>query len=78
MEDRYFARNPRYAPPNIRKQVAERPGPAPVFPQSVTVERFNDFDRANRFTSACSPTIYRDMLIGSPYETYSFVCELVV
>ena len=26
MEDRYFARNPRYAPPNIRKQVAERPG----------------------------------------------------
>ena len=53
-------------------------GPAPVFPQSVTVERFNDFDRANRFTSACSPTIYRDMLIGSPYETYSFVCELVV
>ena len=32
---------------------------------------------ANRFTSACSPIIYRDELLGPDYYGNSFVCEPV-
>ena len=77
LEDRYLRRNPHYAPPGSTKPVPVRPGPAPVFPRSETVERFNDFDRANRFTSACSPIVYRDNLIGDRNSSYTFVCEPV-
>lgn len=69
LEEKYMRRNPHYSPPSARHQIAEAPGAAPVFPISETVERFNDFDRANRFTSACSPEIYRDRSV--------YVCEPV-
>ncbi|HJN09761.1 MAG TPA: PVC-type heme-binding CxxCH protein [Pirellulaceae bacterium] len=77
LDDHYLRRNPRFAPPGLRKQVSIQPGASPVFPTSLTVARFNDFDRANRFTSACSPIIYRDTLIGALGQTWSFVCEPV-
>ncbi|MDX1969762.1 MAG: c-type cytochrome, partial [Planctomycetaceae bacterium] len=64
LEDRYLSRNPHIAPPDTRRDVSEQPGPAPVYPASKTLTRFNDFDRANRFTSACSAMIYRDELFG--------------
>ncbi|MBW3599717.1 MAG: HEAT repeat domain-containing protein, partial [Planctomycetes bacterium] len=77
LEDRYLRRNPHVAPPSVRKHVSEQPGAAPVFPVSRTLERFNDFAMAGRFTSACSPVIYRDMLLGEEYVGNSFVCEPV-
>lgn len=77
LEDHYLRRNPHVAPPPVRVQVPQQPGAAPVFPISKTLARFNDFDRANRFTSACSPTIYRDDLFGPGFARNSFVCEPV-
>src|SRR5262249_49919524 len=60
-----------------------------VYPISRTLQRFNDPWAANRFTSACSPIVYRDTLYyqamgsqapvadapGSP--TWTFVSEPV-
>ncbi|MCH8923628.1 MAG: VCBS repeat-containing protein, partial [Planctomycetes bacterium] len=77
LKDIYLRRNTHVAPPNPRVQVSVKPGAAPIFPASRTLERFNDFDRANRFTSACSPMIYRDELLGGPFVGNSFVCEPV-
>lgn len=46
-----------------------------VFPKSRIVDRFNDLFTAGRFTSACSPSPYRDKLLG-PAEQI-FACEPV-
>ncbi len=62
LQDEYIRRNPHHAAPSPVVNVPVIPGPAPVFPLSRTVTRFNDFDRANRFTSACSTMVYRDDL----------------
>ena len=77
LADHYLRRNSQLSPPDVRHHVSEQPGPAPVFPISRTLERFNDFDRANRFTSACSAIIYRDRLLGDEFVGNSFVCEPV-
>jgi len=53
-------RNPHAPPQSMRQNVTSPPGAAPVFPRSRTLTRFNDFSRADRFTSACSHEIYRD------------------
>jgi len=60
LDDRYLSRNPHLAPPDSRRDVSEQPGPATIYPASKTLTRFNDFDRANRFTSACSAIVFRD------------------
>ncbi len=90
LEDHYLRRNPHVAAPNPRVNVPVVPGAAPVFPISKTLPRFNDWHTANRFTSACSPTIYRDELFDvaaalrdarppprSVGTTMVFVCEPV-
>ncbi len=77
LEDHYLRRNPHFAPPPARIEVRDPPGNAPVFPRSVTLERFNDWHTANRFTSACSTNFYRDTLFGSSYYGNLFVCEPV-
>ncbi|MCH7727864.1 MAG: dehydrogenase, partial [Planctomycetes bacterium] len=80
LKDHYLRRNPHIASPNVKKQVSVQPGAAPVYPASRTLARFNDLSRANRFTSACSPIIYRDELISLPEgrrRMQSFVCEPV-
>ena len=77
LEDHYLRRNPHFAPPGVRKQVSVSPGAAPVFPRSKTLARFNDYNMANRFTSACSQMIYRDELLGQEYSGNMFVCEPV-
>lgn len=77
LADHYLRRNPHVAPPGGRRDVSDTPGSAPVFPRSRTLERFNDLHTANRFTSACGPTIYRDELFGLAYEGNSFVSEPV-
>jgi putative membrane-bound dehydrogenase-like protein len=77
LEDHYLRRNPHFAPPPNKKQVSTSPGAAPVFPRSKTLTRFNDFHTADRFTSACSPIIYRDEWLGPEFYGNSFVCEPV-
>lgn len=77
LDDHYLRRNPHVATPEVKHHISKVPGPAPVFPKSKTLARFNDFDRANRFTSACSPVIYRDTWLGDYYYGNCFVCEPV-
>ncbi len=78
LDETYLGRNPHFAPPNAAHPISIAPGAAPVFPASRTVARFNDFDRANRFTSACSPELFRDDF-GLQHEPrrFMYVCEPV-
>jgi len=75
--DYYLRRNPHWAPPDMRHDVPEFPGASPVYPTSRTLARFNDFNMSNRFTSACSPTVYRDKLFGEEFTNNVFICEPV-
>lgn len=77
LEDRYTRRNPHFSSGDPRREIFQPPGASPVFPISRTLERFNDHDRANRFTSACSPMLYRDSLLGEEFAGDAFVCEPV-
>lgn len=77
LPDHYLRRNSHFAPPDPRRQISETPGAAPVFPRSRTLPRFNELHMANRFTSACSPTIYRDRLLGDQYYGNAFISEPV-
>lgn len=77
LPERYVRRNPYWPAANPRRDVPELPGAAPVFPRSFTLARFNDFNMANRFTSACSPEVYRDRLLGDEFAGNAFVCEPV-
>jgi hypothetical protein len=76
LDDHYLRRNNHLTPPPVKKQVSVTPGAAPVFPRSTTLTRFNDDNKANRYTSACGPMLYRDDLLGlSTTTTHS--CEPV-
>jgi putative membrane-bound dehydrogenase-like protein len=77
LADHYVRRNKHFAAPDGRVHVSVAPGPSPCFPISRTLPRFNDFNRANRFTSACSAIVYRDDLFGSHFVGNSFVSEPV-
>ncbi len=77
LEDHYLRRNPHLAAPDARVHVSIAPGASPVFPTSRTLARFNDLHTANRFTSACSPIVYRDDLFGPHFENNAFVSEPV-
>jgi putative membrane-bound dehydrogenase-like protein len=77
LDDHYLRRNPHFIPPTARKTVPVNPGAARVYPLSRTLARFNDFESANHFTSACSPELYRDHWLGERYYGNSFVCEPV-
>ncbi len=77
LEERYLARTPLLDLPAPRADVALESGAAPVFPLTPQEERFNDPWALDRFTSACSPMIYRDVLLGPAYAGNIFVCEPV-
>jgi putative membrane-bound dehydrogenase-like protein len=77
LEDKYTRRNPHFAAGDSRREIFQPPGASPIFPISRTLERFNDHDRADRFTSACSVMIYRDSLLGEEFAGDAFVCEPV-
>ena len=66
--------NPHFAAAETRTSVPAVPGVAPVYPVSRTLPRFNDPWAANRFTSACSPIVYRDTLYGPA----SLVCTFAI
>ncbi|HMF12456.1 MAG TPA: PVC-type heme-binding CxxCH protein, partial [Gemmataceae bacterium] len=77
LDDHYIRRNPHVAPPEPRVHVPVEPGAARVYPISRTLPRFNDPSGANHFTSACSPTIYRDELFGAAFYGNVFISEPV-
>jgi putative membrane-bound dehydrogenase-like protein len=73
----YIRRNPHVASLKSRVDVPADADPNRLFPISRTLSRFNDFDKVNRVTSACSPAIYRDELLGPGYTDNAFICEPV-
>ncbi|MBA3313786.1 MAG: neutral/alkaline non-lysosomal ceramidase N-terminal domain-containing protein [Planctomycetota bacterium] len=75
IEDRYLKRNPHVRLPNPKVQLITG-GETRVFPASRTVDRFNDLFALNRFTSACSPTIFRDAAFEH-LNGAAFICEPV-
>jgi putative membrane-bound dehydrogenase-like protein len=77
LEERYLRRNQHLVPPNAIVTVGASAGAARVFPVSETFARFNDPHGFNHFTSACSPAIYRDDLLGPEVAGNIFVCEPV-
>jgi putative membrane-bound dehydrogenase-like protein len=77
LDDRYLARNPHVPVPRGTVNVPAIPGPAPVYPASRTMARFNDASRLNHFTSACGTMVYRDDLLGAEIAGNIFVCEPV-
>jgi putative membrane-bound dehydrogenase-like protein len=76
LADRYVGRNPYVAPPEPIVLVPKE-DPDHLYPASRTLRRFNHPESANRVTSACSPVIYRDDLLGSEYHGDAFMCEPV-
>lgn len=77
LPDEYLRRNPHASARQTTVEVPRVPGAAPVFPASKTAARFNDLNRANRFTSACGGCIYRDELFGAEFADNAFICEPV-
>ena len=76
LQDRYVSRNPFVAPPEPVVLVPKE-DPDHLYPISRTLRRFNHPESANRVTSACSPVIYRDDLLGAEYRGNAFMCEPV-
>lgn len=74
IEDRYLKRNPHVALPNPKHYVITGDDER-VYPASRTVDRFNDLFALNRFTSACSPTVFRAINFGP--SPVALVCEPV-
>jgi putative membrane-bound dehydrogenase-like protein len=77
LPDHYVRRNPRVAAPAPAVYIPRDPENQRVYPASRTLERFNQPQSANRVTSACSPLIYRDLLLGPGYDGNAFICEPV-
>lgn len=77
LDDHYLRRNPHVLAPSPRRDLGRNMMIARVFPQSRTLARFNDLHTANRFTSCCGLTIYRDELFGEAGRGAWFVCEPV-
>ncbi len=77
MPDHYARRNRYVAAPNPSVYLPADPDSTRLYPSSVTGERFNHPESANHVTSACSPAIYRDDLLGPEYKGNAFTCEPV-
>lgn len=77
IEDAELRRNPFVASPSPRVQLVDPPRAPRVFPVSRTVDRFNDLFAANRFTSACSPLVFRDETLGPDVRGAVLICEPV-
>lgn len=74
LDDADLGRNPAFASSSTTRLL--EPDTA-LYPASRTLARFNDPGSANRATSACSPSPYRDDLLGPGFESSLFVCEPV-
>lgn len=73
LENRYLTRNTAFAAPDPRRLLT--PGNPRVFPAKEPQKRFHNFNQSGRYTSACSPMVYRDDFLFDSDTTYSFTCE---
>ena len=76
------ARRPLCGPQPVRRPSrTHRAGPEgrprPLIPGQPHAQAFQSSRNANRVTSACSPLIYRDDLLGDEYHGNAFMCEPV-
>lgn len=76
LPEHYARRNPLVSLPDPVTHLTGGPGRNVLFPVSPLLERYNDFDHANRVTSACGLEFWRDPAAG-PYANQAFVCEVV-
>ena len=76
-EERYLRRNPNVPVPAAMIWPAADHDVNRVYPTSRLLERFNDPGAANRMTSGCGISIYRDALLGEAYRDNTFTCEPV-
>lgn len=77
LDDHYLQRNPHVVYPNHRIFLPKVPQAGPVYPISRTLSRYNDYEKSNRFTSACGYMIYEDTALGDDFIGNSFVAEPV-
>ena len=77
LDDRYLKRNPYFPAPAPIQHLLVPPLAPPVFPTSRTLDRFNDLFALNRFTSACSPMVFRDSTLGPDVDGALFISEPV-
>ena len=82
LEERYVRRNPHATYPGPKVPVVADKDPTRLYPVSPVLERFNNPESANRVTSACGPTIYRDRngqwtTDNGPAALDAFFCEPV-
>jgi putative membrane-bound dehydrogenase-like protein len=75
IEDRYLKRNPFVAAPDPKVFLTTPHRAPPVYPTSRTLDRFNDLFALNRFTSACSPHVWK--AVSTEEQTQVLVCEPV-
>jgi putative membrane-bound dehydrogenase-like protein len=75
LADHNIRRNPHFAPPDPKQQVVTPTNPK-VYPASQLQKRYHSFNQSGRFTSACSPMIYRDdHLFDRGAQQHAFTCE---
>lgn len=77
LPERYLRRNPQLAVNRVRRELANYPDSTRVFPSSPPIERPNQPWSLNHVTSACSPTPYRDDLLGPAFADTVFIAEPV-
>jgi putative membrane-bound dehydrogenase-like protein len=77
LDEHYLRRNPQLLPPKAVVIVPSGPELPEVHAISPTVDRFNDPEGADHFTSACSVMFYGDNVLGAGYAGNAFVCEPV-
>ena len=72
---RYLRRNSDVSYPDSRHQVRTPRNPK-VYPNKPPQKRFHSYEQSGRYTSACGPSIYRDILLfGDGDTTHAFTCE---
>jgi putative membrane-bound dehydrogenase-like protein len=74
---RYLGRNPLLSVPAVTDVISDHGPASQVYPVSKMAERFNDYDTAGHFTSACSVMIYRADGLGAEFRGNAFCCEPV-
>ena len=77
LDDTYLQRNPHVLYANGRSFLPSEPQAGPVYPISRTLSRYNDYEKANRFTSASGFMLYEDDALGEAFVGNSFVAESV-
>ncbi|HXX93651.1 MAG TPA: PVC-type heme-binding CxxCH protein, partial [Planctomycetota bacterium] len=74
---RYLGRNPSLSVSSVQDMISDHGPASKVYPVSKMAERFNDYNSAGFFTSACSVMMYRADGLGADFRGNAFCCEPV-